>query len=331
MLKAMSTRQTVLAPAGSRMEPPAIWLDGDLDRITGFMEDTTQEREMRRIHGGLAEHGATVAHEIPNAEILNGAVYRGPIEYPVCRVGEKKLIGPSIAETLSEASLTCTMYGSVYFGHWMTDDISRYLVLADLAPPIMVDRKRWGHEAAYSEIFNVHPRTITRVKCKRLIMLGDAGQNSHKRARYEWMRARLRAQGSVRQGHSVWIRRGQTGAKRQLVNVEEIERWLVAQGFVIVDPEALTPTEIAREIQGARLVFGIEGSHMAHGLFTLAEGGTMCMLQPPDRFNNAYKDYTDCLGLRYGFVTGDPVPDGFRLDLDRLKMFLDKVDTAVTA
>jgi hypothetical protein len=331
MLKAMSTRQTVLSPAESRLEPSAIWLDGDLDRITGFMEDTTREREMRRIHGGLTEHSATVVHEIPNAEILNGAVYAGPIEYPVCRVAERPLIGPSISEHLSEASLTCTMYGSVYFGHWMIDDISRYLVLADLAPPIIVDRKRWGHEAAYSEIFNIHPRAITRVKCKRLLMLADAGQNSHKRARYEWMRARLQTLGSVHQGHSVWIRRGQTGAKRKLANVDAIEQWLAAQGFVIVDPEALTPPEIARRIQGARLVFGVEGSHMAHGLFTLADGGTMCMLQPPDRFNNWYKDFTDCLGLRYGFVICDPVEDGFHLDMDRLKQFLDKVNDVTGA
>lgn len=79
----------------------------------------------------------------------------------------------------------------------------------------------------------------------------------------------------------------------------------------------------------AKLVVGVEGSHLIHAMVTIAEGGTLLVLQPPNRFNNPLKDYTDCLGMNYAFLTGHAVEDGFEVDLDQLARLLEQIDRFV--
>ena len=74
-----------------------------------------------------------------------------------------------------------------------------------------------------------------------------------------------------------------------------------------------------------QVVVGVEGSHLLHGLWTIAERGAMLVLQPPFRFNNVGKNYTDCLGQRYAFVIGHPQEGGFVIQLDEFKTVLDMV------
>jgi len=54
------------------------------------------------------------------------------------------------------------------------------------------------------------------------------------------------------------------------------------------------------------------------------------LLQPPDRFNNVFKDYTDCLGLNYSFVVGHPVAGGFEIRIEDLVRTLDIVSQVRT-
>ena len=65
---------------------------------------------------------------------------------------------------------------------------------------------------------------------------------------------------------------------------------------------------------------------MVHSLFTMATDGALCLLQPPYRFNNVLKNYTDCLGMCYGFLTGCAEEGGFSVELDQLKRLLDRLD-----
>ncbi|MBT9330233.1 glycosyltransferase family 61 protein [Paracidobacterium acidisoli] len=322
----MSDREIVLSPAETLVSRPAIYLESDLDLITAVMEDTTMDTERLRIRGGAKEHRATMVHELWNAQILNGYVYKRAIVYPVSPAEGRPLVIRERTEKIPEAALACSLYGGVYFGHWMADDVARFLVLKDYASPVIVKRKRFTHEPGYSAIFGVNPGEITNIQCKRLLLLGDTGQNSFRKSRYAQLRERLKTVGAAHKNHRVWIRRGKGGAKRDLVNIDEVEAWLVSQGFVMVTPEEMTAEEIARQMVGARVAFGIEGSHLAHALYSVADGGAICALQPPFRFNNVYKDRADCLDLRYAFVVGETAEGGFRLEIDHLKRFLDKVD-----
>ncbi len=110
------------------------------------------------------------------------------------------------------------------------------------------------------------------------------------------------------------------------VNEDEVAEFLKNQGFAIINPSRISASEIVRQTLGAKLIVGVEGSQLTHGLFSMADDGTLLTLQPPYRFNNVYKDYTDCLGMKYAFVVGKEVADGFEINLEDLARTLDKIE-----
>ena len=119
-----------------------------------------------------------------------------------------------------------------------------------------------------------------------------------------------------------------SGDRRLLVNEHEMADVLGRRGFNILDPERLSVAEIMGSALGAEIVCGVEGSHLVHGLFSMADSAAMLVIQPPHRFNNLFKDYTDCLGMRYAFVVAEPQDDGFAVDVDRLGRTLDLIENS---
>jgi capsular polysaccharide biosynthesis protein len=94
-----------------------------------------------------------------------------------------------------------------------------------------------------------------------------------------------------------------------------------------VDPDLTSAGQIAAAIHNARLVVGIEGSHLAHAIYAIADGGTLLAIQPPNRFNNVFKDIADAMALRYAFIVGAPVPGGFEVEVDRLDRLIATIAT----
>ncbi len=323
-IREISKRQLVIHPEEISRSAPAIYRSEHLDRISAVMEDTSIENEMRRIKGGKIIHGATVAYTLEDVEIINGYLYGGGTGHRLAHCA-KRLIIDSDYETHAEATLACSYYGNIYFGHWMRDDLTLHLAAEFIGSPIGVERKRYGHEAAYCELFGLAQKKVSRARFRKLVVLEDYGQNTYKRQRYEALRARLPA--SAAANKRVFIRRGTNAARasRSLINAPEIEQFLSSQGFRIVDPDRMSSFEIVEAIRGAKIVMGVEGSHLAHMIYTIADDGAMLVLQPPYRFNNVYKDYADCLGLRYGFAVGEESEGGFSISLDDIKWLLNKV------
>jgi capsular polysaccharide biosynthesis protein len=319
-------KEWTLGPATSTTVPPAIFSEDDLSRVTAVMEDTSLDWEMLRIRGGKREHAPTQAFLISNVELRDGYLSKGRWVYRLLRSRTKSGSAPAV--TIPEAAIACTLFGSFYFGHWMTDDLTLHLAASSIATPIVVERPIYHHEPGYRSLFGIDANMLTRARFSRFTMIEDFGQNTYKEERYRILRSRLRAatpnSGANRR---IYIKRGAGGVPRPLLNTEEIERYLTAQGFVLIDPSSHSPAEIAQLANGAQIAISVEGSHMVHGLMNLADGGTICQIQPPFRFNNVFKDYTDCLGMRYAFVVGHPSEGGFTLPIDELKRFLDRVES----
>lgn len=332
-LQEVSDKHWILYPSESSVSPEAIYLDGEMEKVTNTLWDyifrdsiAGYDYAMKRIRGGMAEHIATTAYCIRNAEILDGYVYKGAMKY--CLFSTKvreRLVGPIVNNKLSQAALACTSIGNTAFCHWITDDLPLTLAAQQLAEPITVARKPYGHEPEYRHLFGIQTPTVTRVKCDELIIITDHGQNKFKRQRYEFLRSRLKVLEPLHSTHGIMLRRGTSGEQRLLTNETEIEQFLKAQGFTIIDPEKLSATEIVRQVLGAKIVVGVEGSHMVHSIFSMADSGTLCVLQPPYRFNTVLKDYTDCLDMRYAFVVGKQAPNGFMIELEDLARTLDKI------
>ena len=323
----VSSRSWTISPAEATTAPEAIYLEDSLGRVTGFGPNTNRDNELRRIKGGRVEHAATIAHEIRQAHLLDGSLYAGPLRWPLARARAPLYWrGDCVVE--KSAALACTYFGSFYFGHWMRDDLSLALAAEQIDKPVITSRTCFRHEPGYRELLDIHPLARAACAFDRIIVLLDHGQNASKRRRYEALRGRIASRIPDTASQRVYLRRGTVGAQqsRTLMNGEQIESLLAAQGFAIVDPDRLSSEELCRSLRGARLVVATEGSHLAHAIYTMAADGVICALQPPHRFNNIYKDYADCVGLRYAFVVGAPSDGGFVMGQDDLVRTLEKID-----
>jgi capsular polysaccharide biosynthesis protein len=316
-------QQWILHPRETSLSPKAIYRSEDLDKVTAVHPETTYEHELRRIRGSEMEHAATTVYRLRQAHFLQGYVYKGAMRH--CLVTTKERLFPALAtERIEQAALACTFAGLRYFGHFMTDDLTLAMAAEPLAQPITVPQQLTAHQLEYRNLLGIHPLPVAQAQCQELLLIEDVGQHRFKRKRYEVMRSRLQQFGSA-SSWGVMFLRGTTGARRLLVNELEVAAFLKQQGFVILDAEKLSVTEIIRQALGAKIVVGVEGSQLIHGLFTMADGGTLLTLQPPDRFNNVYKDYTDCLEMNYAFVVGNPEPNGFSINIEDLARMLDQL------
>lgn len=93
-----------------------------------------------------------------------------------------------------------------------------------------------------------------------------------------------------------------------------------------MEPALLGARDVALRTLDARVVVSVEGSHLSHILYTLADDGVLVVLQPPDRFALPYKEFTDCLGMRFAFLVGHPADGGFSIPPADLPAILDRVE-----
>jgi hypothetical protein len=322
---ANSERTWTIAPAEAKTVPPAVFLDGELERVRGLQEDTTMAIEMSRVRGGIHQHAATTAHRLRNVTLVGGRLFAGAMNHRMSQLSDRGGEGEPVR--MRHAAVSSTLMGSIYFGHWMHDDLSLRLAAQTLAPPVDIARQTYRHEGGYRELLAQPEHRVARGRFDELILLQDWGQNAGKRGRFEELRARLRRSVVGDGNRRVYIKRGRSrsASGRDLLNAGALEAHLVAQGFVVVDPDSMAAGQIAAAVRDASLVVGVEGSHLAHAIYAIADRGTLLAIQPPHRFNNVFKDITDAMALRYAFIVGEPAPGGFDVDLGRLDRLIEKV------
>lgn len=317
-----------LAPAESKPATPALYDPADLDQVQGTWSGTTVAAELHKLISPVQHHAATHAFLLKDLDVVDGYVYGHRWKSRLLPVG------PPIWASAPQAhiplgTLACSWSGNVYFGHWVTDDLTLYLAATELGNPFTLERTPYLHEPQYRELLQISNPALRRAHLDEMIVLEDVGQNDYKRWRYELLRSRLRARVRKLGGDYVFIRRGTSGEPRTIVNSSAVESLLASQGFAVIDPEALMPIDIAAQLLDARVVIGVEGSQLAHALLSMAQGGILCCIQPPWRFNNIHRGQAECLNLRYAVIVGRPCEGGFRVEIDGLKRLLDKIDEAL--
>ena len=311
-----------LCPPQSQHTAPAIYLPRDLERVTAVLEDTTMEQELKRLRGGLRHHTASTAYELRKVTLSQGFLFKGPWRHRLLETA----LEPEPSQHYDHGTVTGTLYGSRYFAHWLTDDLTLSLAAEVTGgQPFIPARRLYTHEPAYRRLFQIDPPSITRATFDRFTFIEDHGQNSFKKQRYLTLRSRIFPKTPIPPGKRVMLRRGTSGVSRILENESELETLLADLGFTIVDPSALTAAQLIEQCAGAEIVIGVEGSQLAHAIYVMAEGGIFCALQPPYRFNNLFKDYTDCLGLHYALLTGVASQHGFTIPLDEVRELLDRL------
>jgi len=323
-----SNKQWEICPPETTLAPSAIFLDGMLDRVKNVAIWTSFEFECKRVLGGNRDHGGTTAYNLSDVRLINGNLYKGEMRYAVSPEPETYWIGDRI-EHLSHAQLASTYFGSRFFGHWMREEVPLMMLAGHFGEVVRIERKPHYHEPGYQAIFNVSSRSVKCAKFDDLIVLDDIGQNSFKRKRYEQLRAAVKAVESIQEPPpGVFIRRGKTGVTRQVTNIDEVEAFFTHLGFTVLEPETMTPLEIVQQIKGTKMVATVEGSNLVHAYNSIADDGTILVIQPPHRFSNATKDYTDCVGLNYAFLVAHEGanPSEFSVDIAELERTLEKID-----
>lgn len=322
-----------ICPAETAKVPPAIFLDGSMDRVTGISPWCDWDRQWLLINGGNAEHAATRAYMIKDVDLRGAFLYRGAAKAQP-GFGAEHLIANQHGhvQVLKSAHMMSQWAGSHYFGSYMRDELPLGLLPPEGASGVTVTTKAYVHEAGYREILSLpRPPLAAAARIGVLTIYSDFAQNSSKAARYRELRRRVQEyfKGSARSAPTgVYLKRGATGERRVVANEAALEQLLTKLGFDIVEPVKLTAEEIAQRLLNAPVIIGVEGSHLAHTMYTLADNGTLVVIQPPDRFALPYKEFADRLELGFAFVVGHPAEDGFTVDLDEIKRILDLVPCA---
>ena len=320
-----------LCEAKAERIPAAICLDGALEQIRAFSPWTTRDYEMPRVLGGIIEHAASKAHLIRSANIFGAYIYKGA--YKSKHGYGTEVLSDSSTEAfrhLTSACLVSNIAGSSFFGNFLLDELPLALIPKGDNIPFVARTKYYGHEAGYRELLSLpKPDEISNARVHNLTVYTDFAQNSYKRERYIELRRRLAANFEHRgksDGRRIYLKRGSTGESRILTNEAQLEVVLDRLGYDIVEPEKLTAHEISERMFGASLVVSVEGSHISHAIYSMSEDAAILVIQPPYRFATPYKEFTDCMGMRFGFVVGQPESDGFSVNMDDLQRLADKLD-----
>lgn len=323
-LEEEASRQDVLAPAARETLRPAIYLPGQIDRVTGTRTHYTVESAVRAAVATTITHPATIAYHFKRAILLDGVIHVGRHRH---RLSESRLPGCSGEERhLTAAALASSAMGSKYFGHWLRDDCAQYFLAEAAGTCLCTRRPEFRHAGDYEAAFGQDWTPIDRARIDHLVIFNDYAQNGLKRARYEVLRARLRARYRAREGlRWVYLRRGPSGEPREIENEREIAEALTRLGFATVDVHEAGMQEIVEALMGAEAVVSMEGSHVAHCAFACPETCALLVLQPADRFSPNHRGWTQCLGMRFGFVVGRRGERGYRFSALEIGQTLDRM------
>lgn len=340
VLEGLAERSWIIEPGSSSIVSSAFFLPGQLERVTGTAGPADEPQ--RNMPGGFeVAHAPTRGFLLKDVWLLDGSLYKRAglrvhrIDvHPRSWLSRATIYSPRIrvTEEINQAAIYSSYMGSEYFGLWLTEDCPVYPLAeqagAPIAPAMAVApaMAHFPHTRQYEQWLGMKPQRTSAAYLREVVLFDDNWENnSGKRARVTAMRERLLSHVQVRSHPGVFILRRSTGKARLLNNELELAELLRARrGFTIVDITRDELPAIIAACAGARVVIGVEGSQLNHGLMVLQPGGSFVSLQPPSRFCCTIKRTTDMLGQHFGFVVGQPaMPEGWRIDPEEMERTLD--------
>ena len=316
----------VIAPATIRHVPPAVFLPGQLDRMRGVAFGTVAEI-VQSLRGAFDSHEAeTLGFSLREADLVDGVIYaaRGIRNLRQRRRRLPAYVRPT---EIATGALYESWVGNRWFGNWLSDDCLTYALAADHGAPVTTAPSPDGHGPSYEAKLGLRPRRITTAHFRELIFFRDQSHNAGKVARAGRLRQRLMHGRSPAGSHAgVFLLRGESGERRLLANERAIADTLARRhGFTVVDPQACSVDQIVDVCAGARVVIGVEGSHLVHALMIMPRDAVLLVIQPPDRVVSVLKMITDREGQTFAFVVGEGSSRAFAASVDEIDRTLDMV------
>jgi hypothetical protein len=334
-LQSVAVKSWDIAPGEVAIAPPAFYLPNQLDRVTGWAGDQFYpfEHPRRTMEGiGRVEHGPTRGYLLKDAWLIDGTVFNGDAKSWLSP-RTSRLPGIRVETEIQRGALYCTAGGNRWFGSWLMDDCITYPLACEEGVPVttavndkLVSASKHGilHAPGYEDWLGMKPVRLRNGFFRELVIFDDLSQNRHKHLRFRAMGDKLLSHVNASSHPGVFILRGNKGELRLLRNELQLaERLRDRRGFRIIDPATSDVPTIVAACAGARVVVGIEGSHLIHGVNVLQPGGSLLVLQPPNRFLCFFKYLTDRDHQNFGFVVGKQEGDGFSVDGDEVEQTLD--------
>jgi hypothetical protein len=223
----------------------------------------------------------------------------------------------------SEATLVSGIAGSTWFGHWLVDELPLQMLASDLGLPISHLRPDHRDEPFYRQVLNLKPpERVGTARVSRLRIIDEFAQNASKIRRY-W-KIRDHFQQGRREGHRVFISRGHWGTPRAMQNEVELQERFRTEGFSVFEMATSSFSDLLNVLNGASVVVSVEGSHLTHALFMMADYASMIILNPPERTLTVLADLAPYFGLSAAMFICASGPDGsFSADEHELFRFID--------
>ena len=334
-LQSQAVKTWEIYPGDTSIAPPAFFLPNQLERVTGWEEKLfyPHEHPRRTMEGvGRVEHGPTKGYLLKDVWLIDGTLYKGNAKSWLSP-GSGWLPKIRVENEIDRGALYCTAGGIKWFGTWLMDDCLTYRLACEEGVPVTalpspnnVSTARHGilHTPGYENWLDMRPVYLRNAFFRELVIFDDLCQNRHKHRRFREMGEKLLSHVTVCSHPGVFILRGGTGELRLLRNEMELaERLRDRRGFRILNAATSDVSTIVATCAGARTVIGVEGSQLIHGVNVLPPGGSLLVLQPPNRFICFFKYLTDRDQQNFGFVVGTPEGNGFRIDPDEVERTLD--------
>lgn len=320
-ISAQAIERWAVSPGNAITVRPAKFLSGQLDRIHGSEFGTIQEVVRDFIGGFDSIQLETVAYRLRDVALIDGILYSdNAVRHLKPRTS--RLPARLALPEVSHAAMYESWLGNRWFGNWLSDDCLTY-PLADAEGIPVTSELPSGHKPDYERRLGMRPKRMANAHFRHLILFDDQPHNEGKRQRAVKLRETL-AGTRPRRHPGVFLLRGETGARRVLINERAIaEHLAVRRGFTVLDPSRADLEEIIRVCGNARVIAGVEGSHLVHGIMLMPPDARVLVVQPPARAVSVLKLITDRQGQDYSLVVGEGNNEAFSADVEEIEHTLD--------
>ncbi|RCL26944.1 hypothetical protein C6A77_10445 [Pseudomonas sp. AFG_SD02_1510_Pfu_092] len=329
-LKSLATCSWDIARGESTVSPAAFYLPGQLQRVTGWEGKRFYPyvHPARTMEGGIStQQGSTRGYLIKDVWLVDGALYKGKASHWLS-LKPGRFPGIVVDSEIDRAAIYCTQNGNSWFGTWLMEDCPTYALACDEGIPVTTAPSSryplFTQGPAYEDWLGMKPLRLRSAFFRELVLFDDQANNRNRHDRYRAMGDKLLSHVRHAPHPGVFLLRGGDGDLRLLRNELALAEHLRAsRGFRIVNPLKSDVPSIVAACAGAKVVIGVEGSQLVHGVNVLQAGGCLLTLQPPNRFVSYYKYLTDRDQQHFGFVVGTPQGEGFTIDIDEVERTLD--------
>lgn len=303
---------------------PALFETDQLGRILSCGFKRSLESEIAKLEATCLPCRGLTEHVLEDVIIAGGQILAPGARYFLGSGSPLRALQAPLRR-FDTATLVNSQQGLKYFGHWLRDDCAAFEALREEPNLISMRRPDWPDGHVYEAAFGQAWDEVEFAHVGRLSVHRELGFNPDKARRIGRLRQKLRAAHSPRNaGRIVYIGRGAGGEARDMSNRKEMETAFDAAGIRIVRPEAGSG-ELIENILDADMIITVEGSQAAHGVYTLADGGALLILQPPERFYNPHHEWTQLLGMRYGITIGEKDEISYRIYPDDVFRMIDRL------